>query len=60
MKWLIELVSPPGFEPGTKQIMSPNRDNELEEEKALNPANSSNVLQNPQPKRNKIQERHDQ
>jgi len=40
--------------------MSPNRDNELEEDKALKPANSGKVLQNPQPKRNKIQERQDE
>jgi hypothetical protein len=37
--------------------MSPNRDSEPEEDKGLDPAKSSKVLQNPQPRRNKTEEK---
>jgi hypothetical protein len=58
---VVDLIGgPTRIRTWNQQIMSPNRDNEPEEDKGVNPANSSKVLQNPQPRRNKIRKHHDE
>ena len=55
-----EFGGPTRIRTWNQQIMSPNRDSEPEEDKGLDPAKSSKVLQNPQPRRNKTRKRHDE